>query len=204
MRFLKIILISLVVLWAGPLTNLAVLDLQASSNITADEARMISDRLESELSNTGSFTILERRQMQQILVEQGFQQSGACDGSQCQIQMGQLLGVDKIVTGSVGRVGDVYTLNTKLISVGTGVIEKTQVVDIKGGLEQILTEACHQVAAGFAGSPLTAEPQSHSHKWLWIGGAVAGAAAVGGGLYAILSGTPQQSTVTVQRTRAIQ
>ena len=38
--------------------------------------------------------------MEQILVEQGFQQSG-CTTNECMVEVGKLIGVEKIVSGSI-------------------------------------------------------------------------------------------------------
>lgn len=56
--------------------------------------------------------------------------------------MGQLLGVDQIVVGSVGKVGSVYSLNVRLVSVQTGEILQTQVADVQGDLARLLTQGC--------------------------------------------------------------
>ena len=45
-----------------------------------------------------------------MLKEQGFQQSG-CVSSECAVEAGKLLGVDQIVTGSIGKIGSYYTVS---------------------------------------------------------------------------------------------
>lgn len=82
---------------------------------------MATDRLRSELIKSGAFKILERSQMEAILSEQAFQQSG-CVGSQCVVQMGQLLGADFIIAGKVGRSQDLVSASLKFISVESGEI----------------------------------------------------------------------------------
>jgi len=58
--------------WAVEASNLAVLDLDGTANLTMEETKTISDRLESEIQGTGTAFLLERRKMQEILSEQGF------------------------------------------------------------------------------------------------------------------------------------
>ena len=87
--------------------NIAVNDLRGEG-IDKSSANIISERIRSELINTGVFRVMERAEMQTILKEQGFQQSGACIDQQCLVQVGQLLGVDRIVAGSVGMIGSIY------------------------------------------------------------------------------------------------
>jgi len=84
--------------------TIAVGDLQPKG-VESAAAGMISERLRTELIATGAFRVMERSQMDAVLKEQGFQQSGVCDNSECVVEMGQLLGVQQMLVGSVGRVG---------------------------------------------------------------------------------------------------
>ncbi len=60
--------------------------------------------------------------MTEILEEQGFQQTG-CTDSQCAVQLGQMLNVQKIIAGSVDRVGEIYATSIRLIDVESGKID---------------------------------------------------------------------------------
>lgn len=130
------------------LPRVGVLDL-TSENVPPAEVRLLSDRLRVELFKTGQFTVLERQQMENILKEQGFQQSG-CIATECVIEVGQLLGVEKMVAGSVGQVGAVYTISLRVINVGTGALERTATRDCRCTIEDILTTTIAQVAAELA------------------------------------------------------
>ena len=50
--------------------------------------------------------------MNDILKEQGFQQTGCTDAS-CAVQAGQLLNVKYMIIGSVDRVGNIYSITLK-------------------------------------------------------------------------------------------
>ncbi|MFH1250902.1 MAG: fibrobacter succinogenes major paralogous domain-containing protein, partial [bacterium] len=52
---------------------------------------------------------------------------------------GQLLGVEKMLAGSVSKVGDVYSVELRLIDVGSGKIEKSDSYDMQGNIGQLLT-----------------------------------------------------------------
>ena len=56
-------------------TNIAVIDLDPTS-ISNNESQFLSDRLRTELFETGKFQVVEREKMNAILDEQGFQQTG--------------------------------------------------------------------------------------------------------------------------------
>lgn len=87
----------------GGKLNVAVNDL-APQSVDKGEAAIVSDRLRSEMISTGVFRVMERAQMESILKEQGFQKSGACDDASCIVEVGQLLGVERMIAGSLGRV----------------------------------------------------------------------------------------------------
>jgi hypothetical protein len=130
--------------------RIGVIDL-TSENVDPSELRVLSDRLRAELFNTGEFTVLEREKMDVILNEQGFQQSG-CVAYECVVEIGQLLGMEKIVAGNVGKVGDVYTLSLRMVDVETGALERTALRDCECALQDILTGIIGQVAAELAGT----------------------------------------------------
>jgi curli biogenesis system outer membrane secretion channel CsgG len=121
-------------------TNIAVINMKNTSGVTSGEIEVISDRLRGELFNTGKVNVMERDQMQEILKEQGFQQSGACTNEACMVEMGQLLGVEQLITGSLGKVGSMFLVNLRVIDVKTAKIVKVVSVDIKGDLEEVVSQ----------------------------------------------------------------
>ncbi len=128
---------------------MGVLDLE-SPTISAAELRVLSDRLRVELFNTGQFRIIERERIDAVLQEQGFQLSG-CTATSCVVEIGELIGVRKMVAGSVGKVGDVYSLALRIIDVESGAIERTAVQDCRCSLQQLLTSTIALAAAELAG-----------------------------------------------------
>jgi len=139
------------------LPTIGVLDFTGTGASEA-ELTTLSDRLRIELVNTGQFTVLERAQMNTILQEQGFQQS-ACTATECAVEVGQLLGAEKMVAGSIGRVGQTYQVSLRLIDVATGAIEHTALKDCRCTLEELLTTTIAQAAAELAGvAPVVTTP----------------------------------------------
>ncbi len=129
--------------------NIAVLDLE-SSQVGEGEATTLSNKLRGALVKTGQFTVVERGQMESILQEQGFQQTG-CVSSECAIEVGQLLGVTHMVAGSIGRVGSIWVLSLRLINVESGGIERTNDFELNGGIEDMLLRGVTEAAAALAG-----------------------------------------------------
>lgn len=149
---------------------------------------MITDNLAIKLQQGGRFRVMERSQMGQILQEQNFQQSGACDGSECAVQIGKLLGIDRIVVGSVGLVGSTYSLNLRLVDVSTGEALRTSARNGKGTIDIVLTDLVPVAASDLAGvaterQAVGSDTTERHAVWPWVLG---GAAVVGGGVAAAL------------------
>ena len=141
MKFLKISALFILIatsLYAEDGETIAALDLDAVG-IKTSEVQVLSNRIRSLLVNTSRFRVLERANMEGILIEQGFQQSG-CTSDECLVEAGQLLGVQKMLAGSVGKFGTVYTIDLRIIDVETGKIESSATYDYRGEMENLLLE----------------------------------------------------------------
>jgi TolB-like protein len=163
MNKLKIVLfLFLAVALTTPLytqkTNIAILQFDAE-NITGSEARILSDRLRTELLKIGAFNVVDRSAMEEILQEQGFQQTG-CVSDECIVEVGKLVGVELMVGGTIGKIGTIYTISARMIDVKTGKILSQQSLDCPCPIETILTESMAQVAAGLSGATVITTPTS--------------------------------------------
>jgi PBP1b-binding outer membrane lipoprotein LpoB len=163
----------------GKKENIAVLDLEPRGGLSADEILSISDRLRGELLATGKYTVIERAQMDAILKEQGFQQTGVCSDASCIVQVGQLLAVHKMVGGSIGKVGKAYSINLKIIDVQSGKIERQVSDDIKCSKEELVSFHIRNVARKMAGLIKLKKPW-YGEWYVW---APVGILAVGGGAF---------------------
>jgi len=165
--------------------------------ISAKDLSTVTNRFESELLASDSFKIVERRNIDKILKEQGFQQSGACDNSECSVEIGQLLSVQGIFTGDLSKVGKTWSLSVKKTDVGSGQTEFSHVLDIQGGLEDVLRSGCAEMALIASGkkkpdnSHTVLVAQSSGHVWPWI---VGGVAVAGGAAAAVVLLTQDKSS----------
>lgn len=141
------------------LPYLAVMNLKAPG-IEAGAAEAINSTLASELVRSGAFRVMERTQMDKILAEQGFQQSGACDKSECEVELGKLLSVDRIVVGALGRVGSKYSLSARMIKVQTGEILLSVTESGANSLEDAATDLVPLIADRLANRGESHKPWS--------------------------------------------
>jgi len=98
--------------------NIAVMNLEPQ-NVTPGDAAVIADLMRSNLVNSGYFVVVEKSNMDKILQEQGFQNSG-CTSSECAVKLGRVLNVRKMVVGSFGKLMDRYFINLRVVNVESG------------------------------------------------------------------------------------
>ncbi len=135
-----------------PLKAIAVLQLDYAG-ITEQEADILTRKLSSELVKLGSYTVLDRSEMATILQEQGFQQSG-CSSQECAVEVGQLLGVQMMIAGSVGKIGSIYYTEIRMLDVETSQITQTVDHSQTGAIEDVLLTSMPYVAAKLSGADI--------------------------------------------------
>jgi TolB-like protein len=174
------------------LPNIAISDL-IGQGVEQSEAVIVTEQLQTELLKSGKLRIIERSQMQEILKEQGFQQTG-CTSDTCAVEIGQILGVKNIIVGTLGIAGSYTVLAVRVLDVATGAVTTSETVKTKGGVDNLLEEGiqevAHKVLAGFLGEPAALPPGQQSGKLkagkkalLWGG---IGAVVIGGGVAALI------------------
>lgn len=100
---------------------IAVLDVNPQG-VDNPTAAIISEIIRGEFRNNSNFVMIEKNRMQDILKEQAFQLSG-CTESKCAVKAGTILNVDKIIVGSIGKIGQKYVLTLRVVDVKTANIE---------------------------------------------------------------------------------
>ena len=171
---------------------IAILDLSALEGVSSGESQALSDRLRTELFKTGKFKIMEREKMEDVLREQGFQQTGACDTRECAVEIGRLIVVDRMMAGSVGRVGNTYTVSTRIIDVETGSIAESVTRDCACPIDQVLTGTVADLAAELAGIERVVKKKK---TWLW---ATLGIVAAGGTAAAVVASRKGEEPKTIE------
>ena len=125
-------------------TDIAVVDFTGNS-VSDGDCRALTDRLRTELFNTKHYKVIEREMMEQIIEEQKFQNSG-CVTDVCIVKIGEMIGVGKIIGGSISKVGRTYSISSRIVSVETGKILKGATYDYKGEIDELLTNGMRMVA----------------------------------------------------------
>jgi len=134
--------------------HIAVVELRGE--ISESESAALTDKVINEILKSDKYLLFERTQMEDILREQGFQQTG-CTNTECAIEIGQLLGVKKIVFGNIGKVGKIYSISLKMVNVETGEIEKSTSIESEGTLEDVLTKGIIKAVQALIGTMVTTQ-----------------------------------------------
>ena len=118
--------------------TVAILDFEGQ-DISVQEVQTLTERMRTEIGNTNAVRLIERKAIESIMAEQGLTQSG-CVTDECAAQVGQLLGVQFMINGSIGKIGDSFTIDVKMFSVETGATERSSNVTHEGDIEGLLVE----------------------------------------------------------------
>ncbi|GHT68367.1 hypothetical protein FACS1894110_15730 [Spirochaetia bacterium] len=107
--------------------KVAIVNIQSP---TANLTNYIIDTLSMYLVNKDSFFVIERSELGAIQKEQHYQLSGEVS-DETAVSIGQQLGTQFIITGSILPLGEKYSLRLKVINVATAQIIGTKIYQIE-------------------------------------------------------------------------
>jgi len=157
-RILLLLFVSVNLLWAQ---KIAVLDLEPVGNFDKNEITILSERFRSEIVKTGKFEVMERNELAALNRELALQHSEGFD-TLAVAKAGRKLGAKYIVLGYLGRLGEIYTVDVKIVDCETSRIEQSYNMDYRGNIEG-LVEVMRRIAHQIAGI------QERHSPWFWIG-----------------------------------
>jgi len=132
------------------LENVAVLDMiDLQSNKPNEKTTILANELQNMLTGTGKFECLDRRNMEQILKEQNFQQTGMISGASA-MQIGQLLGAHYLISSNLGRIGETYVIYMQLSNAENGKIMKTASSRCRKCSDDMLLDSISRLVTKFA------------------------------------------------------
>ena len=119
--------------------RLAVMELAAKSGIKQEQLDVLGDMLATEIRMIGVHDVITKSDIQAMIGLERSKELLSCDDASCMAEIGGALGVELMVTGNVGRFGQVYAVNLKLINVKKAKVENSIFRKVAGG-EQALLE----------------------------------------------------------------
>ena len=101
--------------------GIAVLDLEPQG-VAASTAAVISEFVRGEFRKSQRMDLVEKNRMDVLLKQRAFEQTG-CTESKCAAEAGTILQVDKMIIGTLGKLGQKYVLTLRVVDVKTAKIE---------------------------------------------------------------------------------
>lgn len=132
-------------------TKIAVLDFTTQGeDTTKDMGKIVSEWLITGLVETGRFDVIERRMLEKIMEEHKLGMSGIVDPESI-AQLGKVLGVKTIVTGTVLSYGGTVEINARLISVETASIIAAEKVKATSAsrLNDLVSQITEKIVVAF-------------------------------------------------------
>lgn len=102
-------------------TTIAVVEFADLEGNVTNFGRFMAEELITKLHETEKFKVIERQLLNQVIKEQKLTLSGIVDPASAK-QLGRVLGVDAIVSGSITDLGKTLRVNARLINTETGEI----------------------------------------------------------------------------------
>lgn len=133
---------------------IAVMDIRCGKGMDNTLSTPLTNVVIDELVKVKKYTVIDRANRDMILGEAGFQMSGCVD-ERCTVEAGRILGVGKIIIGSVDLIDKTYLVNLQLINVETAAVEASTIKLC----ECDFTELVNTIR--YATRNLTEEPQVH-------------------------------------------
>lgn len=133
-------------------TKIAVLDfqLQGEEFDNKDMGNIVAEWFTTAMVREGRFDVIERRMLEKILGEQKLALSGVVDAESA-TQIGKLLGVKVIISGSVMKLKDVTEINARIIDVESASIIAAENVrsSVTGRLQDLVVEMSEKIIKNF-------------------------------------------------------
>lgn len=133
-------------------TKIAVLDftIQGKGFETEDMGEIVAEWLITAFVKEGRFDVIERRLLKKILGEQELGATGALDQDSVS-QLGKLLGVKVVISGSVMRFQNIIEVNARIIDVeSASIIAAESVKDTTAiGLEELVVSMAQKIIKDF-------------------------------------------------------
>ena len=136
--------------------TIAIMDF-TGRGVTQDDAAALTDRLRTELVETGKWRVVEREMMNALLAEHAFRMTG-CVEDKCIVAAGQVIGAAQMVAGSISKVGSVYSVAARVVDVETGEIIETATYDHEGDIGGLLKTGMRVVAGKLANIDAREQP----------------------------------------------
>lgn len=120
------LMLSVTVTYAQQKQIAAVLNIDSRG--IAYDSRSMAYMVRLELEKTNYYSVLDKYEIAEILSKNKIS-TDSCYSKSCLVETGRLLGVDKVISGSIEKFDEKIVLSLRLIDIKAGVIEKNETTE---------------------------------------------------------------------------
>ena len=163
--------------------TIGIINLDAKG-VSQVEAAVLSDKLRSHitqlvksdeyrrLEGKDHYEVVERENMDKIFEQFDVQNTG-CVSDSCAIEFGKMLQADRILLGTIGKVGNTYSVSTRIIDIESSKTVATADRQHQGSIDEVMSTVIVEV-----GNDLMLGRKKKSKKlWYILAGIVIAAGA---------------------------
>lgn len=131
---------------AAKVTQVAFFQLEVAG-VEAKVSTIVSDAIIAELSKMSDIKVIGSKEIDAMLSFEQKKQMTGCTDASCMVAIGGALGVDKIVTGNIGKLGESHVFNLKLLDIRSATMERLFNKRLKGGSEEAFLDLVPEALA---------------------------------------------------------
>jgi len=139
----------------GRTTKVVVLPLAALGGVSRETAQLLGDALAGELRRRAGVSVLTQADVGALLGVEKTRQMLGCSESGCMAEIGGALGADRVIHGSLGRVGASLVVNFSALDAKKGDAVASVSERLRGAEDEAFLDALPAIA-----DALLAEPRS--------------------------------------------
>ena len=124
--------------------RIAILDFQGEG-VSSSETKTFTDRVRNALVGYSQFEVMEREKFEAIMKEQKMNLSGICN-EDCIVEVGQIIGVQYMVSGDVRSLGNTIFVAARIIDVETSKLMASQDLIVPSNNVSALLKAAPELA----------------------------------------------------------
>ena len=124
--------------------NIAIIDFEGIG-IDIKEIRALTKRLTSKIISLDVYKVFDRSQLNKRLREQKYEYSG-CATSSCAMDIGKLVGVKYIVVGSISKIGETYSIDSRMIDVESGESLISAEYSTQNSIDDVITNGMESIS----------------------------------------------------------
>jgi hypothetical protein len=129
--------------------RIAVKGFETHGSISKEDNVILTDYIQSELNTIGGFDIIYRTSTKKVLDDLGTSED-ICSSVPCLVNIGKLLNVDKIITGTIGKTGRSFTISIQIVDIESARKEAMRLANYEGaieGLDTVITSLTRYVVS---------------------------------------------------------